>query len=114
MIEISSFITKGEIEVGISFLAVIVRLFSRWKLVGVRKWEGDDLSLYLGRCAVLLALLMVAVFLVGKVLATNTGWSLAANVNWCLCRLLPAELPNTSLDNLFALSAIPQELASEA
>jgi hypothetical protein len=42
MIETSPFITEGAIEFAIAILAVVVRLFSRWKLVGFRKWGGDD------------------------------------------------------------------------
>jgi hypothetical protein len=91
MIETSPFITEGAIEFGIAILAVIVRLFSRWKLVGFRKWGGDDyfcilavvlLTVSLNPSAarkdlvtMRLQLLMVPIFLVGKILGTNTGWT---------------------------------------
>ncbi|KAL3441980.1 hypothetical protein BJX65DRAFT_313288 [Aspergillus insuetus] len=73
MIETSPFITEGAIEFGIAILAVVVRLFSRWKLVGFRKWGGDDFFCILA--AVLLILLMVPIFLIGKLLGANTGWT---------------------------------------
>ncbi|KAL6228803.1 hypothetical protein BDW75DRAFT_226189 [Aspergillus navahoensis] len=74
MIKTSPFITEGAIEFGIAILAVVIRLFSRWKLVGFRKWGGDDYLCILA--AVLLTLLIVPIVLIGKLLGTNTGWTL--------------------------------------
>ncbi|KAL3465664.1 hypothetical protein BJX64DRAFT_285270 [Aspergillus heterothallicus] len=91
MVKTTPFITEGAIEFGIALLAVIIRLFSRWKLVGFRKWGGDDyfcilaavlLNVSLNPSAtrkalvtMKLQLLMVPIFLVGKTLGTNTGWT---------------------------------------
>ncbi|KAL2818544.1 hypothetical protein BJX63DRAFT_429045 [Aspergillus granulosus] len=91
MIETSPFITEGAIEFGLAILAVIVRLFSIWKLVSFRKWGGDDYFCILAAVlltvsltpsvarkdllTIKLQLLMVPIFLIGKLLGTNTGWT---------------------------------------
>ncbi|KAL4866577.1 hypothetical protein BDV12DRAFT_172676 [Aspergillus spectabilis] len=73
MVEKSPFITEAAIEFSIAIFAVILRLFSRWKLVGFKRWGGDD---YLCIVATILCIyLMIPVFLVGQILGSNTGWT---------------------------------------
>ncbi|KAH8704788.1 hypothetical protein BGW36DRAFT_421383 [Talaromyces proteolyticus] len=69
----SPFIAEAWIEFSIGTLAVFLRLFSRWKLVGFKGWRGDDYMIILA--ALFWTSEIVPVYLVGAIYGNNTGWT---------------------------------------
>ncbi|KAL3485055.1 hypothetical protein BJX62DRAFT_243313 [Aspergillus germanicus] len=69
----SPFIVEAIAEFTIGGFITLLRLFSRWRLVGLKGWGGDE---YFSILAVLFWIIeIVAVILVGRTYASNTGWT---------------------------------------
>ncbi|KAL2818537.1 hypothetical protein BJX63DRAFT_429038 [Aspergillus granulosus] len=69
----SPFIVEAIAEFTLGGFITLLRLFSRWRLVGLKGWGGDE---YFSILAVLFWIIeIVAVILVGRKYSSNTGWT---------------------------------------
>ncbi|KAL3484214.1 hypothetical protein BJX62DRAFT_244144 [Aspergillus germanicus] len=73
MVAKSPFITEAAIEFSIAIFVLILRLISRWKLVGFRGWGVDDFLCILA--GIFATYLMVPIFVVAYTQSSNTGWT---------------------------------------
>ncbi|KAL2818561.1 hypothetical protein BJX63DRAFT_429062 [Aspergillus granulosus] len=73
MVTKSPFMTEAAIEFSIVIFVLILRLISRWNLVGFRGWGVDDLFCILA--GIFTIYLMIPIFLVGQTLNSNVGWT---------------------------------------
>ncbi|GAQ12322.1 hypothetical protein ALT_9643 [Aspergillus lentulus] len=73
MVTKSPFITEAAIEFSLAIFVLILRLISRWHLVGFRGWGIDDYLCILA--ALFVTYLMIPIFLVGQTLNSNIGWT---------------------------------------
>ncbi|KAL2830401.1 hypothetical protein BJY01DRAFT_254653 [Aspergillus pseudoustus] len=69
----SPIIVEAIAEFTLGGLITLLRLFSRWRLVGLKGWGGDE---YFSILAVLCwTIEIVSVILVGRTYGSNTGWT---------------------------------------
>ncbi|KAJ0423084.1 hypothetical protein BJY00DRAFT_310681 [Aspergillus carlsbadensis] len=69
----SPFIVEAIAEFTVGIFITALRLFTRWKLVGIKKWGGDE---YFSIVALLFWVIeIVPVILVGREYGSNTGWT---------------------------------------
>ncbi|KAL2858615.1 hypothetical protein BJY01DRAFT_241944 [Aspergillus pseudoustus] len=73
MVAKSPFITEAAIEFSITIFVLILRLISRWNLVGFRGWGVDDLLCIIA--GIFAIYLMIPIFLVGQTQNSNIGWT---------------------------------------
>ncbi|KAL2802821.1 hypothetical protein BJX63DRAFT_413792 [Aspergillus granulosus] len=69
----SPFFAEAVAEFSVGILITALRLFSRWKLVGFKKWGGDEYFSIVG--ILFWTVEIVPVILVGRKYGSNTGWT---------------------------------------